>query len=260
MQDDDIDRLYQVPPGEFTAARNALAKTRGAAGAEIKALEKPSLPAWAVNQVYWRERKKYDALVTAALAMREAHVQAISGRKADVATAEAAHSSARREASDAAKRLIESAGEKATPATLDAVSETFQALPSDEVAPGRLTRPLKPLGFAALLALGIPVVQSPGAKGPPKAESAARAAARKDAQKVLRAAEAAEEKAEAALAEAKKAALQAERELARVRDKLVFLEKQRDDAEVNVRKQTRALQDAANARVQAAQDLERLPD
>lgn len=76
----------------------------------------------------------------------------------------------------------------------------------------------------------------------------------------MKAAEVAEVKAEAALAEAKKMAQQAERELARVRDKLVFLEKQRDHAEVNVRKQTRALQDATNARVQAAQDLGRLPD
>jgi len=77
---------------------------------------------------------------------------------------------------------------------------------------------------------------------------------------VLRAAEAAEAKAAAALTDAKKAALQADRELARVRDKLAFLEKQRDDAEESVRKQTRLLQEAANARVQAAQDLDRLPD
>ncbi len=272
MQYPDIDRLYQVPLGEFTTARNALAKARGAAGAEIKTLEKPSLPAWAVNQLYWQARDTYDRVVAAAMLMREAHVHAISGRKADVAAAEAAHSTARRAAIDVAKRLIEATGERATPATLEAVSETLQALPSNDVVPGRLTRPLKPLGFGALMALGIPVVQESrgpgvqrsgglgvqgvqGSSGPSKAELAARAAARKDAQKALRSAEAAEVKAEAALADAKKAALQAERELARVRDKLVFLEKQRDDAESNVRKQTRALQDAANARLQAAQDL-----
>jgi len=249
MQDDEIDRLYQVPLGEFTAARNALAKARGAAGAEVKSLEKPLLPAWAVNQLYWRERETYDRLVTAAIAMREAHVHAISGRKADVAAAESTRHEARRAAMVTAKHLIESSGEKATPATLEAVSETLQALPSNDVMPGRLTRPLKPLGFAALMAPGV---------SPRSAVRRAQAAARKDAQKILRAAEAAEVKAEAALADAKKAALQAERELARVRDKLVFLEKQRDDAEANVRRHTRALQDAANARVQAAQDLAKL--
>lgn len=72
---------------------------------------------------------------------------------------------------------------------------------------------------------------------------------------MLRAAEAAEAKAEAALAEAKKAAAAVERELDRVRDRIAFLEKQRTDAEEAVRQKARALQDAANARVQAAQDL-----
>lgn len=248
MQDAEIDRLYQVPLGEFTAARNALAKARGAAGAAIKALEKPSLAAWAVNQLYWQERGTYDRLLAAAVAMRKAHVRAISGRTADIATTEAAHNSARRTAADLTRRLIEAAGDKATPATLDAVAETLQALPSDDAVPGRLTRPLKPLGFAALMALGIPV-------SPQSAVPSPQSAALKAAQKVLRAAEAAEAEAEEALADAKKAALQAERELGRVRDKLAFLEKQRDDAEANVRKQTRALQDAANTRVQAAQDI-----
>lgn len=276
MADDEIDALYRLPPGEFTAARNALAKARGAQGAAIKALEKPSLPAWAVNQLYWRERGAYDALVSAALAMREAHAQVISGRGADVTAAEAAHAAARREAADHVRRLIAAAGEKATPATLDAVAETLQALPSSAEAPGRLTRPLKPLGFSALMALGITPVQgswSPGVQGSrgpgvqgsrsPGVQGSGgreRAAARKAAQKALRAAEAAEVKAEAELAEAKRAADHAARELARLRDRLIFLEKQRDDAEEAVRRQTRAMQDAANTRVQAAQALAKLPD
>ena len=36
-----IDRLYQLPLDEFTAARNALAKEAGAAGAQIRTLQKP---------------------------------------------------------------------------------------------------------------------------------------------------------------------------------------------------------------------------
>lgn len=77
---------------------------------------------------------------------------------------------------------------------------------------------------------------------------------------MLRATEAAEVKAEGALAEAKKAAAAIERDMDRVRDRLVFLEKQRADAEEAVRQKARALQDAANARVQAAQNLRALPD
>lgn len=274
MADDEIDALYQVPPGEFTAARNVLAKARGAAGAAIKTLEKPALPAWAVNQIYWHDRATFDALIKAAVAMRQAHVQVISGRSADVAAAEQAHAAAVKAALQSARKHIERAGEKATPASIDAITETLQALPTED-SPGRLTKPLKPMGFGALMSLGIPVVQGStggpgvqGSKGPgvresrgsPRKEIAEQAAARKAAAKVLKVAEAAEAKAEAALADAKKAALQAERELARVRDKLVFLEKQRDDAEVHVRKLARSLQDATNTRIQAAQDLGRLPD
>lgn len=274
MTDDEVDALYQLPPGEFTSARNTLAKSRGAAGADIKTLEKPTLPAWAVNQVYWHDRATFDALLEAAVAMRQAHVQVISGRSADVPAAEQAHTAAVKAALQSARKHIERAGEKATPATIEAISETLQALPTEDPL-GRLTKPLKPMGFGALMGLGIPVVQGStgsrvqssangpgvqGSKGPSKTKIAEQVAARKAAAKALKAAESAEAKAEAALAEAKKAALQAERELARVRDKLVFLDKQRDDAEVTVRKQTRALQDATNARIQAAQDFREFED
>ncbi len=283
MADHDVDALYQVPPGEFTAARNALAKARGAGGADVKTLEKPTLPAWAVNQVYWHDRQTFDALIKASTAMRHAHVQVISGRSADVAGAEQAHNAAIKAALQSARTHIEKAGEKATPATIDAITETLQAFPTDDPL-GRLTKPLKPMGFGALMGMGIPVVQgSTGSKvqgsglahrslggggsnsvhGPTKStvqssnkkEIAEQAAARKAASKALKTAEVAEEKADAALAEAKKAAAQVERELARVRDRLQFLEKQRNDSEELVRQRARELQTASNGRIQAAQDL-----
>ena len=260
MRDDERGHLYQLPPGEFTAARNVLAKARGAAGAEIKTLEKPTLPAWAVNQLFWQDRATFDALVEASTAMRQAHVQVISGRSADVAAAEGTHAAAIKAAVQSARRLIDSVGEKATPATIDAITETLQALPSEDPA-GRLTRPLKPLSFSALLAMGIPVVQGSSrsrVQGPSKKEVAERVAARKVAEKTLKAATTAEEKAEAAHAEAKKAATHVEQELARVRDRLQFLEKQRNDAEELLRHRARALQDASNARIQAAQEVQRL--
>src|SRR5688500_5633651 len=61
--DSEIDRLYQVPLAEFTAERNALAKRAGGQSAEIRALQKPTVPAWAVNQLYWKERRVYDELM-----------------------------------------------------------------------------------------------------------------------------------------------------------------------------------------------------
>ena len=271
-EDDEVAALYREPPGKFTAARNALAKARGAAGGTIRALEKPSAPAWAVNQLYWQRRRAYDEVIRTALAMREAHARQISGRGGDVPAAEAAHREAMRAATQAIRELVKAAGETASAATFEAIAETLQALPSDD-PPGRLTRALKPLGFGALMAMGVlqsggPGVQKsrgpevlgsrgPGVRRSGKKEAAARAARKKSLEKQLRAAEVAERAAETALAGARKALAQIERDHAATRDKLQFLEKQRADAEQDARRRARELQDAANARTQAAQDLQR---
>ena len=54
--DEELDRLYGLPLEEFTAARDDLSKRVRAAGLrdqadEIKALRKPPVSAWAVNQL-----------------------------------------------------------------------------------------------------------------------------------------------------------------------------------------------------------------
>jgi hypothetical protein len=146
----DIDRLYQLPLEEFTPARNALAKSTRVPG--IKELQKPSLPAWAINQVYWRERSLFDRLVAAAEARREEHRKLIAGRHADVHAAERAHRDVVRAAIESARRLLSEAGQPVTSATLTAVGETLEALPAAEPS-GRLARPMKPLGFEALAAV-----------------------------------------------------------------------------------------------------------
>ncbi len=76
----DIDRLYQLPLDEFTAARNALAKEAGAEGSRIKTLAKPPVPAWAVNQLYWRNGDVWNALIEAAENARRVHKALLSGR------------------------------------------------------------------------------------------------------------------------------------------------------------------------------------
>ena len=71
-------------------------------------------------------------------------------------------------------------------------------------------------------------------------------------------AEAAEREAEAAMNEARKAVAKVERDYAAVRDRLQFLEKQRSDVEQDAHRRARELQDASNARTQAAQELRSL--
>ncbi len=150
--DDEIDRLYQLPAGEFVAARNALAKQAGPGAATVKTLQKPNAPAWAVNQLYWTRRKVFDKLIDAANKLRAAHSQMLSGKRADVTPAETAHRDAVKAASAEVREILSQAGDPATAATMMAVSDTLQALPGPE-RPGRLVRPLKPRGFEALAGL-----------------------------------------------------------------------------------------------------------
>ena len=79
-----LDRLYRLPLSEFVTARNALAKESGADAAEIRSLQKPSLPAWAVNQLYWQRRDIYDDLIARAQDLRATHDATLGGKRADL--------------------------------------------------------------------------------------------------------------------------------------------------------------------------------
>src|SRR5687768_15461476 len=73
----ETDSLFQGSLTEFTAARNALAmrlkKEGRAADAErVKALAKPSAPAWAVNQLFWENPKAFDRLIAVGERVRKA--------------------------------------------------------------------------------------------------------------------------------------------------------------------------------------------
>src|SRR5438132_8944216 len=87
-----IDDLYQQPLSEFTSARNALAKSlTGADAKRVRALAKPTVVPWAVNQVYWHARAAYDRLMKSGERLRTAQIAALEGRRADVRTASDAH-------------------------------------------------------------------------------------------------------------------------------------------------------------------------
>ncbi len=252
-----IDALYQGPLDAFTDARNALAKS--AKRADVKALQKPSLPAWAVNQLFWHRRADFDRLIAAATAVRDAHGRTLAGKAADVRAAEQAHREVLREVLEMVRSLIAAGGHPTTPATLDAVRDTLQVLPSPE-ANGRLTRPLAPTGFAALagiaVAPGRPDLRVVPAKAKP---SATDATANADD------AEDAAADAEAAQARARKEAERAERERRKAAEKaleaaravLQRAEIALDDAE-RVAAKRRAERDlAAAAHEKAKQALDR---
>lgn len=149
--DTKIDDLYRLPLTEFTGARNALAKSlSGGDAARVRALAKPTVVPWAVNQVYWRARRTYDRLMNSGEKLRAAQIAALEGRAADVRAASDAHRRAIGDAVAEAARLAAPAGAKPG---ADALGRTFEALSlatNAPESPGRLTDALQPAGFEAL--------------------------------------------------------------------------------------------------------------
>ena len=146
-----IDRLFQRPLAEFTAARNELANRRRVHRRRPRAAE-AQCARLGRQSVLWRERKVYDGLVRASDRLRAAHTRAIGGGKIDLAALELQHQAAVKKAAEAIRAILAHSGDPATPATMAAVIDTLQALPGGGT-PGHLSRPLAPLGFGALGAL-----------------------------------------------------------------------------------------------------------
>ena len=231
--DDQIDHLYQLPLDEFTAARNALAKDSGAS--EIKKLEKPNLAAWTVNQLYWRNRKAYDEVTKAAERMRTAYKQMLAGKTADVRGAEEIHEEALREAKQAARKLLEDGGHPNPDAVMMPVAETLDALPGAE-PPGRLTKPLRRMGFNVLE--GLPISAKAGPQKP-KAEPANPV----DPPSRLRQGSGAQEG-----GHHKKASEAEERERAMTKERLRFAEAAEREAEATLERAKRAVERAERTR------------
>ena len=66
--DGDVDALFRLPVPEFVGARKTLSARlkkdgRAADADRVKLLPKPSISAWAVNQLYWQHREAFDRLI-----------------------------------------------------------------------------------------------------------------------------------------------------------------------------------------------------
>lgn len=249
-----IDELFQLPLNEFTAARNALAKRAGKDGADIRALAKPPVAAWAVNQLYWKDRERYDDLVRAAVEMRKAHTSVIEGKRADLRTAGREHELAIAAALESTIGLLEQDGQTVTEATRQAILNTLRALPSAD-QPGRLTRTLSPGGFEMLAG----IAAAPPASGKPRPAPATAArpkasggTAAADARAAREAAKLREQKAaaERAIRDADQRARQAEFEVARTRRDATKAEKRLEQAR-------QAFEEARKEVTEAERDAER---
>ena len=176
----ELDNLYTADYDEFIAERKrivAALKKEGqkAEAAQVQELRKPSLPAWAVNQLVRRRRKDIDSLLAAGAALEQAQRALVgSGDRAGFAKA-------RKQEQAVVKRLRDQAawvlGKQANEAMVDRVAATLTAAAVTEqgrkqLAGARLTAEIAPHGFDAFAGT-LPPGPPPAKRTPaPKAKAA----------------------------------------------------------------------------------------
>jgi hypothetical protein len=239
--------LYGLPLEQFTQRRNALAAElrrngRRDQAAAVSKLRKPSVAAWAVNQLVRTQRGDLNTLFRAGDALAQAQADLLKKRGDAGALREAVESERRavEVLTDRARGLLNTDGHELTQARLEQVSETLHAAALDEdartqVRDGCLDRELRHVG------LGGPV-KGAGRSLPRRAQRneergsnrdadrRAEAAARRQLEKATRDLGMAEEQrkraarelraADDALRDARKRVAEAEREHERARRKL----------------------------------------
>ena len=151
----DADDLYGLPLDQFVAERSALAKAlrkdkqRDEATA-VAGLRKPSVAAWAVNQLVRTQKKATKELFAAGDALRSAQEDLLAG-KGDGRKLRAANErerEARNALTDLARGLLSADGHEPSDAVIERVGDTLHAAALDEgareqVRDGRLERELR---------------------------------------------------------------------------------------------------------------------
>jgi hypothetical protein len=135
MPEDQVDALYGLPLEEFTSARTKLAadlraRGEGEAARRVASLSKPTIAAWAVNQVMRTQRKDARALLVAGERLREAHSSAAAGSSSAGALRDAVDAERRaiERLSRAAQRLRDSRGRGLSETVLERVRQTLHAV------------------------------------------------------------------------------------------------------------------------------------
>jgi len=146
--------LYALPPGRFTIARDEYVVSARATGqhrlaAEVAKLRKPTLAAWAVNQLVRDQGEMLQRLLDigrqlldAQLGLRAGDLRRLTRQRNQILV----------ELTQRARTLSALAGESLSSATLEQVRGTLTAAVADpdnarEVCSGRLTRALSYSGF-----------------------------------------------------------------------------------------------------------------
>ena len=252
----EIDTLFELPLADFTAARNASAARlkkdgRSADAERVKGLRKPTVSAWAVNQLYWKHREAFDRLLAMGEHFRRAQASQLSGKAVDLQESRDARRESLNELSRLAGALLQKAGHNPTPEMLRRIGTTLEAISAYASLPGgphpgRLSDDVDPPGFDALSAL-ISDVRAPNQQknAAGKTRIAEAKASLREAEKTLKQARAIAEETGAARQKAAAAKRQAEEVMREADERLRAAAAEADEAAKALAQAERAVDDAS---------------
>jgi hypothetical protein len=163
----EIDRLYALPLEEFTSERDELAKRLRKEGdrdaaATIKALKKPSVAAWAVNQVRRDRPEDVRSLLDVTEELHRVYAGLSSaGARERLGEAAEMQRDLIRSLVRCAEQMLEAGGHNAGEQTLGKVADTLRAAALDEelreqVSAGRVVKEQRAAGLGPLESLPAP--------------------------------------------------------------------------------------------------------
>jgi hypothetical protein len=167
--DDAILELYRAPHSAFVTERKRLAGELKAAGdkagaAKLAKLTRPPVSAWAVNQLWWQDRKEVEALLATAERLRAGDLGAAAAHRETLGKLRAR-----------AAAILAEAGHGASEATLRRVAMTLSAVAAgggfDPDPPGALPDDRDPPGFETMGFAAAAVAAAPAAERGAAAEA-----------------------------------------------------------------------------------------
>jgi len=208
--DDLADQLYALEPEQFVPARDRFAKDLRrdgdiTAAKALKALRRPTVAAWAVNQLVRRHEGTVDELLEATAATEMAQRQSLAGKRTNLRGLSEQRQKLIDELLAQAEHILEEAG-RSSPAHQDDIVRSLQASSDPDLArqlrQGRLVTALEPVSSLSGLTAWF------------EDSGAAETASKRDRQRRL---EQTRRQAEQALAEAERDVQQAESDKERLR-------------------------------------------
>ncbi|HWO25508.1 MAG TPA: hypothetical protein VNO30_42505 [Kofleriaceae bacterium] len=143
-----LTELYQAPHSAFVTERKRLAAALKDAGdkegaGKLGKITRPPVSAWAVNQLWWRDRRDFEAMLATAERLREGDLGAAAAHREAIAKLRAR-----------AAALLENDGHAASETTLRRATTTLSAIAAaggfDPDPPGMLPDDRDPPGFETM--------------------------------------------------------------------------------------------------------------